>query len=111
MKESGTTTGGTEMRADQIKQAVESIINDGAGIIFTADGSGSGGPGYADPDTLREMIDNGDFDDAAVVDMDVQLARDSFAGQCEFDPDTDWTQIECNYGDNGYRQIMWIWEV
>jgi hypothetical protein len=98
------------MRNEQVKKTIEAIINDGSGMIYTDDGSGSGGPGYADGDTLREMMDRGDFDDAVVVEMDEALARDSFAGQCEYDEDTEWTQIEYGYGDNNYRRIGWIWD-
>jgi len=97
------------MTTAQIIQAIENIISDGAGMVYTDDGSGCGGPGYLDADSLRGGIDTGTFDDAVVVDMDAELARDSFAGQCEFDEDTEWTQIEYGYGDNGYRQISWIW--
>ena len=99
------------MKASDIKAAIEGIIGDGAGIVYTDDGSGSGGPGYASPDCLRGMIDTGSFDDAVVVALDLDLARDSFASQCAFDAGTDWTQIEYDYGDNGYRQIAWIWSV
>ena len=98
------------MTSEQIKNILTGIANDQCGIILNDAGSGSAGPGYAGPDMIIEMLENGDFEDATVVDFDEELARDSFAGQCEFDEDTDWTQIEFNFRDNGYRQIAWIWE-
>ena len=97
------------MKTEQIKMMIASIIHEGSGVVYTDEGSGSGGPGFADAETLQDMLDIGAFDDAIAVDMDESLAIDSFANQCEFDKDTDWTQIEYSYDDNGYNQIAWIW--
>lgn len=97
------------METEKIKEIIENIVNDGSGIICTDRGSGSGGPGYADSEELRRMLDAGAFEDARVVDFDESLARDSFAGQCEYDEDTEWIQIEFNDGDL-WCQIAWIWE-
>ena len=98
------------MTSEQIKNILTGIANDQCGIILNDLGSGSAGPGYAGSDMIVEMLENGDFEDATVVDFDEELTRNSFAGQCEFDEDTDWTQIEFNFSGNGYRQIAWIWE-
>lgn len=98
------------MTTEQIKNILIGIVNDQCGIILNDKGSGSAGPGYAGPDMIAKMLENGDFEDTEVVDFDAELARDSFAGQCEFDKATEWTQIEFNFGENGYRLIAWIWE-
>ena len=97
------------MKTEQIKMMIEAIIRDGSGIVYTDVGSGCGGSGFLYGETLQDMLEFGNFDDAIAVDMDASLAVDSFAGQCEFDRTTDWTQIEYSYGDNGYNQIAWIW--
>jgi hypothetical protein len=98
------------MKTSEIKNILLVIANDQCGIILTDRGSGSAGPGYAGPDLILSMMDNGDFDDATTVAFDEELARESFAGQCKFDDaETEWIQIEFNCRDN-YRQIAWIWE-
>jgi len=100
------------MTTKKIKLMLNTIAASGSGIVYTDIGSGCGGPGFLDSDFLRDLIlDGGQFDDAVMGDLDLDLARDSFEHQCEFDDDTDWVQIEYAFGDNGYHQIAWIWSV
>jgi len=95
----------------KIKKMLQAIANDGCGIISDDEGSGCGGPGYIDSDTINEMLNNGDFDDAVIVDFDEDMARSAHSTLCEFDEGTEWAQIEFNRHDDGYYQIAWIWTV
>ena len=95
----------------EIKRMLKAIANDGCGIISDDEGSGCAGPGFINSETILEMLDNGDFDDAIIVNFDEDMAREAFQDLCEFVEDTEWTQIEFNQHDNGYCQIAWIWEV
>jgi hypothetical protein len=94
-----------------IKSVIRDIINQGAGIVYADAGNGSGGPGYAGPDTLQEMLDAGDFDDVSIVNLDRELLDSSFKLVGQDPEDTDWVQIEFSWGegDNPYHQIAWIW--
>jgi len=96
------------MKTEQIKMMIASIIHEGSGVVYTDEGSGSGGPGFADAETLQDMLDIGAFDDATQVPMDFNLARSSFAHQCEFDRTTVWIQIAYSVRSLGYNQIAWI---
>ncbi|MFX0200516.1 MAG: hypothetical protein ACFFCW_30730 [Candidatus Hodarchaeota archaeon] len=95
-----------------IKKIIKRIIDDQVGMIYTDAGNGSGGPGFAEPDTLQEMLDLGNFDDAEIVDFDRELFEDAAGGIASVD-DTEWVQIEFNWSDetqNPYHQIGWIWK-
>ncbi len=101
------------MKVSEIKKIIESIVNDGTGIVYDDDGSGCGGPGYLEPETLTEMLQKGEFDDAAIVKFDEELATNAFAHtSCRWqESDSDLIQIEFNFSENGYHLIAWIWAI
>ena len=101
------------MKTQKIKRLIRNIIQDNTGIIYNDTGNGAGGPGFADPDTLQEMLAAGNFDDAIEVACDINALRDSICDGVAVDIDgTDWRQIEFNYSDcTDYNMIAWIWEV
>jgi hypothetical protein len=96
----------------EIKSIIESIISDNSGMLYTDAGGGSGGLGYADSETLREMLEAGDFDDAEQVELDHGLCLNTFFSAIggQFDHGAAWVQIEFDRGENNYRVIGWIWE-
>jgi len=93
-----------------IEEKIKDIVRQGAGIVYNDDGPGTGGPGYATPETIKEMIEAGDFADAEIVPLDADLQKYSFESvECPLCDETEWIQIEFSRKDNGYHQIAWIW--
>lgn len=100
------------MKTYKIKQLIKEICRDGAGIVTTDNGNGSGGPGFVEPDTLSELLSAGEFDDAEQVAFDESLARESFGlVGVDYDADTAWIQIEFSRNNDGYHHIAWIWDL
>jgi len=93
-----------------IPARIREIADDGCGVVLNDEGNGSGGPNYADPDTLREMLEAGSFADAVQVPCDEELRRATF-GALEMgdDEQTHWVQIEFGRLDDGYYHIAWLW--
>lgn len=97
----------------RIKIMIENIIGDGSGIVYDDIGQGCGGPGFAGPDTLQDMLDTGCFDDAVKVPYDKATLKSAVWDEVAIDIDgTIWTQIEFNFSDSDdYYMIAWVWDV
>jgi hypothetical protein len=102
------------MNTAEIKNILKDIIEDDCGLVYTDAGNGSGGPGYADNATLLEMLESGNFEDAALVPTNKKLLRETYAlVGAPLYTKTRWFQIEFAWGDgpNPYHKIAWIWQV
>lgn len=100
----------------RIKEIINRIIDDQLNMHFTDAGNGSGGPGIADPEMLQAMLDEGQFDDAEIVEYDPELHSYIWelvtASKMDSTDPTKWIQIEFDWGEgqNPYHMIGWIWE-
>lgn len=90
-----------------IKKLVSNIASDGCGIVI----QNNAGFGCAYPEDIQNMLEAGDFDDAKIVDLDMDLMADAFASNDIFlDYETDWMQIQLGFGDTQDTLITaWIW--
>lgn len=94
-----------------IEMMVQAIADDGCGIVYDDAGSGCAGPGYAGPDTIREMLVLGDLRGAVVEPLDEARMCAAFrAAGVALDRGTQWLQVSTPAPHPGaYRKTFWIW--